>query len=154
MIEEVIIAALWYVLTGYFSAAGANKIRDKRLGWWGQSFHGQSPLKVLILPLLSVTHPCLPFCSPSPRKRSNSIHTARCSPWSEKPHNYSGSLQGLFLGSINQWCSTGGARPKSGEAESCGRVLKLWQKVSFLYFCLVYVTHLYTFWHYLIITNA
>lgn len=38
MIEEVIIAALWYMLAGYFSVASANKILDKRLGWWGQAF--------------------------------------------------------------------------------------------------------------------
>lgn len=38
MIEEVIIAALWYVLTGYFSVASANKIQNKRPRWWGQGF--------------------------------------------------------------------------------------------------------------------
>ena len=39
MIEEVIIAALWYTLAGYFSAASANKILNKDLGDEGAHPH-------------------------------------------------------------------------------------------------------------------
>lgn len=60
MIEEVIIAALWYTLAGYFSVASANKILNKRLGWWGRVFYCQSLLKVLIVSLL---HPPSPQTS-------------------------------------------------------------------------------------------
>jgi len=58
MIEEVIIAAICYVLAGYVSMASANTMQDSGLGGRGQFIHGLSRLlKVLILTLFSPRPP-------------------------------------------------------------------------------------------------
>lgn len=81
MIEEVIIAALWYALAGYFSVASANKIPNKRLGWWGRVFYCQSLLKVLIVSLL---HPPLPPQTSSPRHEGYLQLPPQRRPWKER----------------------------------------------------------------------
>lgn len=62
MIEEVIIAALSYVLAGYFSAASANKIQNERLGWRGQGFSLPESTGGAHF-VISVPHPAHPLVS-------------------------------------------------------------------------------------------